>query len=256
MNWYDLLDSISFCPIFVDWTGSVNAALILSQLIYWSKRTTNPEGWVYKTAAQWEQETRLTKREQMRARGRLRECGLVEEKVKKANGSPTVHFRIVEERLRALVSEAAGNSDRRSLSAKVTKGNEPALLRKAKHKLQTRRNGAAPPLTEWEELIVFCANQLDKFLRTKRDLNGQQVPLPTWVKQLRWLLRDKLEGDAHRLKRVVRGYIKNSYEKKPTIDNAFQFKDKFFRIEDWLNRYEPPPAPQTIERVTVRRVEL
>lgn len=93
----ELLDRpIAFHRILVEWTGSVNAALMLSQLIYWSKRTQDPEGWVYKTAAHWEEETGLSQREQAGARKQLRVGGWVEEKLK---GVPaTLHYRICKTR--------------------------------------------------------------------------------------------------------------------------------------------------------------
>ena len=33
--------------------GTVGAGVFLSQLIYWSERTDDPEGWVYKTLDDW-----------------------------------------------------------------------------------------------------------------------------------------------------------------------------------------------------------
>jgi hypothetical protein len=45
-------------------------ALMLSQAIYWTRRT--DDGWFYKTQADWEEETLLTRREQETARKNLR----------------------------------------------------------------------------------------------------------------------------------------------------------------------------------------
>jgi len=69
----DYLDRpIAFQRAFVDLTGSVTAALMLSQAVYWSKR--KDDGWFWKTQAQWEDETGLSRYEQETARKRLREC--------------------------------------------------------------------------------------------------------------------------------------------------------------------------------------
>lgn len=46
----------------------VKGALLLSQAIYWSKRTKDPQGWFYKTNEEWEEETGLTHEEQRHAR--------------------------------------------------------------------------------------------------------------------------------------------------------------------------------------------
>ena len=70
----DLLDRpIAFHRVFVTVTGSVTAALMLSQAMYWSKRAnSDDERWFYKTIEQWEEETGLTRREQEFARKALR----------------------------------------------------------------------------------------------------------------------------------------------------------------------------------------
>jgi hypothetical protein len=72
----DLLDRpIAFHRIFVTLTGSVLAAVMLSQAFYWSRRTKHPGGWFYKTQEEWEEETGLTRGEQEAARKRLRITG-------------------------------------------------------------------------------------------------------------------------------------------------------------------------------------
>jgi hypothetical protein len=39
---------IAFQRSFVTITGSINAALLLSQAVYWATRTKDPEGWFYR----------------------------------------------------------------------------------------------------------------------------------------------------------------------------------------------------------------
>jgi len=75
----DLLDRpIAFHRSFVTLTGSVNAALILSQAIYWQTRVSEKNnGWWYKSRAQWRDETGLSRREQETARKRLRNRGIL-----------------------------------------------------------------------------------------------------------------------------------------------------------------------------------
>lgn len=75
-----LLDrSIAFQRPFVALGVGVTGALMLSQAIYWSKRTKNPDRWFYKTQTEWEEETGMTRREQETARKKLKELGLIEE---------------------------------------------------------------------------------------------------------------------------------------------------------------------------------
>lgn len=72
METLELFDRpIAFHRVFVTLTGSVKAAVLLSQAVYWQKRAKQADGWWHKTADEWTEETGLTKREQDTAR---REC--------------------------------------------------------------------------------------------------------------------------------------------------------------------------------------
>lgn len=65
----ELLDRpIAFHRVFVTLTGSVKAAIMLSQAVYWQPRAKQVDGWWYKTANEWEEETGLTRHEQDQAR--------------------------------------------------------------------------------------------------------------------------------------------------------------------------------------------
>lgn len=89
----ELLDRpIAFHRCFAAVTGSVNAGLMLSQAVYWTRRTNDPDGWFYKSAKEWEDETYLTRREQETARKALNLTSFWSEKLK---GRPaTLHFRV------------------------------------------------------------------------------------------------------------------------------------------------------------------
>jgi hypothetical protein len=76
-SFLDLLDRpIAFHRIFVTLAGSFTAAGMLSQALYWTriKLRDQPasDGWFYKTQAEWEEETGLTRSEQETARKHLR----------------------------------------------------------------------------------------------------------------------------------------------------------------------------------------
>jgi hypothetical protein len=93
----DLLDRpIAFHRVFVELTGSVTAALMLSQGLYWTriKRRDSPEseGWFYKTQTEWTDETGMGRSEQETARKRLRQTPFWQEQLR---GIPAkLYFRI------------------------------------------------------------------------------------------------------------------------------------------------------------------
>lgn len=109
----NLLDRpIAYHRCFVAITGSVTAAVMLSQAVYWSRRTNDADGWFYKTQSEWEEETGLTRSEQETARKKLYACGFWEEKRK---GIPAqLFFRLNEETLQSQLLSLPQSSMRES----------------------------------------------------------------------------------------------------------------------------------------------
>lgn len=89
--------------------GDTCAGLLLSQLIYWTRRgsqTAEKDGWVSKTAAEWQQETGMSWKVQHRARTLLLERDLIEER--RLSMPSRLEFRL---KLSALARELAPHTD-------------------------------------------------------------------------------------------------------------------------------------------------
>ena len=71
---------VAYYAAFAQALGGVEAGVFASQFFYWHGKGHDPDGWVYKTQAEIEEETGLTRRNQETARKRLRECGVLEER--------------------------------------------------------------------------------------------------------------------------------------------------------------------------------
>ena len=99
----DMLDRpIAYQRAFVRLGAGVTGAVLLSQAVYWSRRTKHAGGWFYKSQAEWEEETGLTRREQERARKFLIAAGVLEECRK---GIPArLYFRDIDQKLAQLLS--------------------------------------------------------------------------------------------------------------------------------------------------------
>ena len=93
-----LLDRpIAFHRCFVNLTGSVTAALMLSQALYWQQRAKSDDGWWFKTRDDWTEETGMSRREQEGARKKLRNLGILREDLR---GVPaTLWYKVDETRL-------------------------------------------------------------------------------------------------------------------------------------------------------------
>ncbi|MGE8519703.1 MAG: hypothetical protein ACN6OK_05615 [Alcaligenes faecalis] len=109
---------IAYHPALARMVGGVNAAIFLSQLIYWDERMEDAELGVYKTAEQWEAETGLSVREQTTARRQLRDRGLITETHKRIEHK--LYFKLDRDafdRLIAGVGEA-GNPERQNVDSR------------------------------------------------------------------------------------------------------------------------------------------
>ncbi|WP_018440939.1 hypothetical protein [Trinickia symbiotica] len=86
---------IAFALRFAQITGHPKAALMLSQLVYWTRHGRDVEGaqgWIYKTREAWSAEVGLSREEQENARRRLMRLNVIEER--RAGRPARMHFRL------------------------------------------------------------------------------------------------------------------------------------------------------------------
>jgi len=85
---------ITIPKIYLELTNDYPTAALLNQMIFWSDKTKRRDGFFYKTYKEWEEETFLSEYQVRRASKVLKELGFLETKLKKANGSPTLHYKL------------------------------------------------------------------------------------------------------------------------------------------------------------------
>jgi hypothetical protein len=98
---------VAYYPSLARVLGSIKAAVFLAQLMYWTPRGKKSDGWVFKTAEEWESETGLTYEEQRGAKKILGEDGKNVIEIRYARSAHTVYYRVRREVLDALW-EASG----------------------------------------------------------------------------------------------------------------------------------------------------
>jgi len=94
--------------IYVDLTNSHRAALFLSQCVYWSDKTKDPEGWFYKTFPEWREELGLPRGAVETAVKATREW--VETKVMRVGKHPKTHYRVNLDALESSISNLLESS--------------------------------------------------------------------------------------------------------------------------------------------------
>jgi len=142
----DLLDSpIAFHRCLALLASSVAGGVMLSQAVYWTKRSSGGDGWFYKTQEEWEEETMLSRYEQEGIRKRLRTTAFWKEELR---GVPAkLFYRIDMQELR-LALQASMRKNPKLVSGKTTNkiGEKPQALRLTETTTETtQRVGAAKP---------------------------------------------------------------------------------------------------------------
>jgi hypothetical protein len=72
--------TIAYFPSLSPCVGGSNAAILLCQLIYWTPRAKDPDGWIYKSQLEVIEECGLSRDEQRTARKALKSRGLIAER--------------------------------------------------------------------------------------------------------------------------------------------------------------------------------
>ncbi|EMH9805941.1 DNA-binding protein [Acinetobacter baumannii] len=109
---------IAFNKHYVFLGCGINGALMLSQLVYWTSRTKDSEGWIFKTHHEWTQETGLTRREQDTARATLKSLKFISEK--KMGVPRRVYYRVERENLYQALIEYSESIDINSMHNSAT----------------------------------------------------------------------------------------------------------------------------------------
>jgi hypothetical protein len=100
---------IAYLPAYALLPGcNVNAAVLLSQMVYWSDRTDDPEGWFYKTRDEWAEETMLHLDQIDAARKSLKNCGVLRERL--AGVPARIYYRVDCDNLATLLKTRLRNN--------------------------------------------------------------------------------------------------------------------------------------------------
>jgi len=106
---------ISYPLIFVDYMGDHDGAIFLNQLWFWSSKGKRGDGFIYKSRLEWQSETRLSDYAIRKATETLKEKGTLETKLHRANGAPTLHYRLktrlLLDQLKELANQQLENED-------------------------------------------------------------------------------------------------------------------------------------------------
>jgi len=120
----DFLEScgrpVAYFPSLAKVLGSIKAAVFLAQLMYWTPRGKKADGWVFKTAEEWEADTGLTYEEQLGAKKILGEDGKNVIEIRYSRNEHTSYYRVKRGVLDALWEASRENLDAQEHQGKAS----------------------------------------------------------------------------------------------------------------------------------------
>lgn len=109
---------IALCPLIAKAFGSIKLAVLWCQINYWSSRTSDPEGWIYKTIPDIFDETALSRKELETARRDGEKLGVLESQAMGLKN--TVHYRINFEKSKEVIEKYVAEHPQGKKIKKIT----------------------------------------------------------------------------------------------------------------------------------------
>ena len=188
---------IAFHPMLARLFGGINEALLFQQIAYWSGKGADPV-WIYKTQADLEEETTLSRYQQEQSRARLKKLGVLEETKR---GLPAkLYYRIdwptVFVLLESVAIKSARNSQPRMRETDIQDREEvTSLSERNSHPLKDAKTTTKTNVRDIEDSkIRESQNDVDKYDEARllllpyaqdlaREMNDQ-APLTSTVSRL------------------------------------------------------------------------
>lgn len=213
--------------------GDIIAALLLSQIVYWSDKSKRKDGWFYKSYAEWKEELGLTQYRVKRAADALEENGLIETKVKRADGAPTVHYKLDISELSSRIIKFLDNQKTSFSLTKTTSLKDSVRSPSVSESLDTKESSNDPRL---------------------KSSNGRKLTeTQLWVK----VLCEVCDMDPKLMGGRVAKRGKNLRDAGYTLEDIQRLYGKhgwWYRF-DFRGKKGQPPTPEQIEKTILRALD-
>jgi len=216
----------------VDFTGSLEAAMMLGQLLYWAPRARIPGGWIAKSDRDWEDELYIGRHRIAGARQRLIEMGILEVEIHRFDGAPTNHYRLKDDELTEQWSKYLKDSNTEAEQGPERNAEiSESIARNRRMEMQK----SASPLPEIGESLTETTTETTAKTTSKTNNNpryawfsalltragvifGSQLQAEQWMDLLdltenNRLLEAALEATAKQRKRATPAYIRRIVER-------------------------------------------
>ena len=234
---------ISFPVVYLKVTEDLNTALLLNQLVFWSDKSKRTDGFFYKTYGEWHEEIHLSEYQVRRSIKKLKELNIVETKLKKANGSPTLHYRVLMNNLSDLILKNVQNGILRNLRNETEVSSE-TLTDDYTDDYNINNMSSKPDSIPYSKIIDYLNEKTGK--RYKVTQKWKDIIKARWNEGQR-------EDDFKKVIDVKTQQWIESNEMNKYLRPQTLFGNKF---DEYLNEYRPPMASTRLNEIeeTQRRL--
>ena len=149
--------------VYLEITEDYPSAALLNQMIYWSDRTKRKDGYFYKSYQEWHEELYLSEYQVRRATNKLKALGLVETSLKKANGAPTLHYKVDTKEVSEWILKKLKNGNLRNLRMDTEETQESLTETTTEITTETNNNSATKVTQEqFDQWWNLYDKKLDK----------------------------------------------------------------------------------------------
>lgn len=151
--------------IYIRITEDYPSAALLNQMIYWSDRTSRKDGYFYKSYNEWYEELHLTEYQVRRATKKLKSFGFVDTALKKANGAPTLHYKVDTKEVSEWILKELQNGNLRNFRMDSEETQESLTEITTKTTTETTNNNILSPSSTaypYKDVIDYLNQQTGK----------------------------------------------------------------------------------------------
>jgi len=233
-------NTLTLPRIFIKIAGDTLAGVFLSEVVWNSDKSARSDGFFWKKAEDWQDELELSYAQVKRLATKLEDAGLIETKLMRAFGAPTMHYRpIMDAITKAILDFLENRQDENSTESKMdsAESEESIDFRESEESITTlstptttRKEGAkapSPPPTDKPKRQVTGKNALKAQLADDFEMTAIPLPALNTKRQartagVRWfapllVIAAACDDDRHRAREVMREAIKQMDDDDLTI---------------------------------------
>ena len=180
----------------------ITEACVYNQLLFWQARS-GAGNWFYKKYEEMAEELPFSERTLRNAYGRLEEAGYIETIRRKANGVPTMHFRISRS-VGMHPANLAGSMDSANLAGSINNKTPIKNLPKQKRRIEEQKSDDATKVKEIYLLYLTCFKLGED--KSKTAMSKAQTRYKLTPKRREAIKRRLADAGENMLKAAILGY--------------------------------------------------